>query len=113
VGSCNRRPRYDIIPQKLLVLQSSGIQRRRVRLAALLVTPREAVYPAIRRRSRPGVGAQLASGVIGRAEYKRKTAAYYRAVSRLKRRGLPTSRGIGLWITDEGMRVAEGLSVST
>jgi hypothetical protein len=64
--------------------------------------------------SRPGgVGAQLAPGVIGRAEYNRKTAAYYRAVSRLKRRGLRTSRGMGLWITDEGMRVAEGLSVST
>jgi hypothetical protein len=99
--------------KKLLVLQSSGIQRRRVRLAALLVTPREAVYPAIRRRSRPGVGAQLAPGVIGRAEYNCKTAAYYRAVSRLKRRGLLTSRGMGLWITNEGMRVAEGLSVST
>jgi hypothetical protein len=90
--------------KKLLVLQSSGIQRRRVRLAALLVTPREAVYPAIRRRSRPGVGAQLAPGVIGRAEYNRKTAAYYRAVSRLKRRALLTSRGMGLWITDGGMR---------
>jgi hypothetical protein len=100
--------------KKLLVLQSSGIQLRRVRLAALLVTPREAVYPAIRRRSRPGgVGAQLAPGVIGRAEYNCKTAAYYRAVSRLKRRALLTSRGMGLWITNEGMRVAEGLSVST
>ena len=55
--------------KKLLVLQSSGIQRRRVRLAALLVTPQEAVYPAIRRRSPPGgVGAQLAPGIIGRAE---------------------------------------------
>jgi hypothetical protein len=42
--------------KKLLVLQSSRIQRRRVQLAALLVTPREAVYPAIQRRSRPGVG---------------------------------------------------------
>jgi hypothetical protein len=80
--------------KKLLVLQSSGI-------------------PAIRRRSRPGVWAQLAPGVIGRAEYNRKTAAYYRTVSRLKKRGLLTSRGMGLWITDEGIRVAEGLSVST
>src|SRR5215208_5334276 len=72
--------------KKLLVLQSSGIQLRRVRLAA---------------------------GVIGRAEYNCKTAAYYRAVSHLKRRALLTSRGMGLWITNEGMRVAEGLSVST
>ena len=48
--------------KKLLVLQSSGIQRRRVRLAALLVTPREAVYPAIRRRSRPGVGGTTGTG---------------------------------------------------
>ena len=48
--------------KKLLVLQSSGIQRRRVRLAALLLTPREAVYPAIRRRSRPGVGGTTGTG---------------------------------------------------
>jgi hypothetical protein len=80
--------------KKLLVLQSSGI-------------------PAIRRRSRPGGGHNWHRGVIGRAEYNRKTAAYYRTVSRLKKRGLLTSRGMGLWITDEGMRVAEGLSVST
>jgi hypothetical protein len=53
----------------------------------------------------------LSDGPSGRAEYNRKTA-YYRAVSRLKRRGLLTSRGMGLWITDEGMRVAEGLSVT-
>jgi hypothetical protein len=52
-------------------------------------------------------------GVIGRAEYNRKTAAYYRTVSRLKKRGLLTSHGMGLWITDEGTRVAKGLSVST
>ena len=73
-----------------------------------------------RRYIRPSEGAHVQEwghnghrGVIGRAEYNRKTAAYYRAVSRLKRRGLLTSRGMGLWITDEGMRVAEGLSVST
>jgi hypothetical protein len=36
-----------------------------------------------------------------------------RAVSRLKRRALLTSRGMGLWITYGGMRVAQGLSVST
>jgi hypothetical protein len=47
--------------------------------------------------------------VIGLAEYNRKTAAYYRAVFRLKGRGLLTDRGSGLWITDEGMRVAEAL----
>jgi hypothetical protein len=47
--------------------------------------------------------------VIGLAEYNRKTAAYYRAVSRLKARGLLTDHGPGLWITDEGMRVAEAL----
>jgi hypothetical protein len=48
--------------------------------------------------------------VIGLAEYNRKTAAYYRAVSRLKARGLPTDHRPGLWITDEGMRVAEALA---
>lgn len=47
--------------------------------------------------------------VIGLVEYNRKTAAYYRAVSRLKARGLLTDRGPGLWITEEGMRVAEDL----
>jgi hypothetical protein len=46
---------------------------------------------------------------IGPAEYNRKTAAYYRAFSRLKARGLLTDVGSGLWITDEGMRVAEAL----
>jgi hypothetical protein len=47
--------------------------------------------------------------VIGLAEYNRKTAAYYRAVSRLKARGLLTDDGSGLLITEEGMRVAEAL----
>jgi hypothetical protein len=47
--------------------------------------------------------------VIGLAEYNRKTAVYYRAVSRLRARGLLTDRGPGLWITDEGMRVAEAM----
>ena len=47
--------------------------------------------------------------VIGHAEYNRKTAAYYRAVSRLKGRGLLTDHGPGLWMTDEGLRVAEAL----
>jgi hypothetical protein len=47
--------------------------------------------------------------VIGRVEYNRKTAAYYRADSRLKARGLLTDHGPGLWITDEGMRVVEAL----
>jgi hypothetical protein len=47
--------------------------------------------------------------VIGRIEYNRKTAAYYRAVSRLKSRSLLADDGSGLWITDEGMRVAEAL----
>jgi hypothetical protein len=47
--------------------------------------------------------------VIGRIEYNRKTAAYYRAVSRLKARALLADDGSGLWITDEGMRVAEVL----
>jgi hypothetical protein len=47
--------------------------------------------------------------VIGLPEYNRKSAAYYRAVSRLKARSLLTDRGPGLWITDEGMRVAEAL----
>jgi hypothetical protein len=48
-------------------------------------------------------------GVIGLVEYNRKTAAYYRAVTRLKARGLLTDHGLGLWITDEGLRVAEAL----
>ena len=43
--------------------------------------------------------------VIGLAEYNRN----YRAVSRLRARGLLTDRGPGLWITDEGMRAAEAL----
>ena len=47
--------------------------------------------------------------VVGLAEYNRRMASYYRAVSRLKARGLLTDRGPGLWITDEGMRVAEAL----
>src|SRR5918993_800 len=47
--------------------------------------------------------------VIGGIEYNRKTAAYYRAVSRLKSRGLLADDRSGLWITDEGMRVAEAL----
>jgi hypothetical protein len=53
--------------------------------------------------------------LVGLAEYNRKTAAYYRAVSRLKARGLLTDHGSslynesGLWITDEGMSVAEAL----
>jgi hypothetical protein len=49
--------------------------------------------------------------VIGLVEYNRKTAAYYRAVSRLKARRLLTSHRSGLWITDEGIRVAEALLV--
>lgn len=47
--------------------------------------------------------------IIGGIEYNRKTAAYYRAVSRLKSRGLLADDRSGLWITDEGMRVAEAL----
>jgi hypothetical protein len=47
--------------------------------------------------------------VIGLVEYNRKTAAYYRAVSRLKARGLLMDQGPGLCITEEGMRVAEAL----
>jgi hypothetical protein len=49
---------------------------------------------------------------IGEDEYNRKTASYYRAVGRLKRRGLLTDRGAGLWLTDEGIRATEQLSVS-
>src|SRR5215204_7325740 len=96
VGSCNRRPRYDIIPQKVTsvaIIGNSG-------------------HPKALTSRRSG-GTTGTGGVIGRAEYNRTTAAYYRTVSRLKKRGLLTSRGMGLWITDEGMRVAEGLSVST
>jgi hypothetical protein len=50
---------------------------------------------------------------VGEAEYNRRTTSLYRAVDRLKRRGLLQRRGAGLWITDEGVRVAEGLSVTT
>jgi hypothetical protein len=56
-------------------------------------------------------GSNFRRRLIGFEEYNRRTAAYYRAVNRLKRRGLLTNRGAGLWMTDEGMRVAEGLSV--
>jgi hypothetical protein len=49
---------------------------------------------------------------IGFEEYNRKTAAYYRAVGRLKRRGLLEDRVHGLWITDEGIRTVEELMVS-
>jgi hypothetical protein len=69
-----------------------------------------------RRYIRPSEGASVKDwgqnwnrDVIGLVEYNRKTAAYYRAVSRLKARGLLTDRGAGLWITDEGMRVAVAL----
>jgi hypothetical protein len=48
---------------------------------------------------------------IGFEEYNRKTASYYRAVSRLKRRALLADRGAGLWITDEGIRAVEDLMV--
>ena len=54
-------------------------------------------------------GQNWSRGVIGLAEYNRKTAAYYRAISRLKARGLLKDQRAGLWITDEGMRVAEAL----
>jgi hypothetical protein len=56
-----------------------------------------------------GWGQNWNRDVIGLAEYNRKTASYYWAVSRLKARGLITDRGPGLWITDDGMRVAEAL----
>ena len=69
-----------------------------------------------RRYLRPSEGASVKNWgqnwnreLIGPAEYNRKTAAYYRAVSRLKVRGLLTDVGSGLWIRDEGMRVAEAL----
>jgi hypothetical protein len=98
---------------KLLVLQSSGIQRCRVRLAALLVTPREAVYRAIQRRSRPGVGDTTGTGGYRTGRVQPQDSVVLRAVSRLKRQARLTSRAMGLWITYGGMRVAEGLSVST
>jgi hypothetical protein len=69
-----------------------------------------------RRYLRPSEGASVNEGrhnwhrdVIGVAKYNSKTVAYYRAVSRLKVRGLLTGHDSGLWITDEGMRVAEAL----
>jgi hypothetical protein len=80
-------------------------------IAALYDWPR---YWARRegRYIRPSEGAHVADwgqnwhrDVVGQAEYNRKTASYYRAVSRLKRRGLLAERGAGLWITDEGQRV--------
>jgi hypothetical protein len=80
--------------KKLLVLQSSGI-------------------PAIRRRSRPGVGAQLAPGGYRTGRVQLQVGGILPDRLALEEAGLLTSRGMGLWITDEGMRVAEGLSVST
>jgi hypothetical protein len=47
-------------------------------------------------------------GGVDEAEYNRRTTSYYRAVGRLKRRGLLRAQRHGLSITDEGMRVAEG-----
>jgi hypothetical protein len=44
---------------------------------------------------------------MGAEEYNRRTASYYRAVGRLKRRGLLKTQRHGLLITDEGMRVGE------
>ena len=44
---------------------------------------------------------------VGAEEYNRRTVSYYRAVGRLKRRGLLQSHRLGLLITDEGMRVGE------
>jgi hypothetical protein len=50
--------------------------------------------------------------VIGEQEYNRRTAAYYRSVKRLKRRGLLEDHRRGLLITDEGIKMAQKLSVS-
>src|SRR5215212_6763533 len=113
VGSCNRRPRYEIIPQKVTSVAIIGGSGRRVRLAALLVTPREAVYPAIQRRSRPGLGDTTGAGGYRTGRVQPQDGVVLRAVSRSKRRARLTSRAMGLWITYGGMRVAEGLSVST
>jgi hypothetical protein len=44
---------------------------------------------------------------MGAEEYNRRTVSYYRAVGRLKRRGLLKTQRHGLLITDEGMRVGE------
>ncbi len=44
---------------------------------------------------------------MGAEEYNRRTASYYRAVGRLKRRGLLKTQRHGLLITDEGMRLGE------
>jgi hypothetical protein len=49
---------------------------------------------------------------IGHEEYNRRTASYYRAVKRLKDRGLLEGHRHGLLITDEGIKMAEDQSVT-
>jgi hypothetical protein len=63
---------------------------------------------------RPSEGAMTHYGVhnfdrgrVGVQEYNRRTASYYRAVKRLKSRGLLKTHRGGLLITDEGLRVVE------
>ena len=115
MGSCNRRPRYDIIPQKVTsvaIIRDSAPPCTTGRAIGHTARGGISGHPKALTSRRSG-GTTGTGGVIGRAEYNRKTAAYYRAVSHLKRLGLLTSRGMGLWTTDEGMRVAGGLSVST
>ncbi len=68
---------------------------------------------------RPSEGGEAASGghnfrrsKIGQAEHNRRTASYYRAVGRLRQRGLLEAHRHGLSITTEGVRLVEELSVS-
>lgn len=53
------------------------------------------------------------SSRVGAEEYNRRTASYYRAVGRLKRRGLLKDQRHGLLITAAGIEAVEALSVSS
>src|SRR5215208_3438167 len=113
VGSCNRRPRYEITPQKVTsVAIIEGSAPPCTTGGAIGHTARGGIsgYPkALTTRS----GGTTGTGGYRTGRVQPQDGVVLRAVSRLKRRTLLTSRGMGLWITDGGMRVAEGLSVST
>jgi hypothetical protein len=68
---------------------------------------------------RPSEGGKVQSSrrnfrrsVVGEEEYNRRTASYYRSVTRLKERGLLEHHKHGVLITDEGIKAAQKLSVS-
>jgi hypothetical protein len=72
---------------------------------------RPSEYPDEYSGTRSFHGGNFNRQLIGEEEYNRRTASYYRAVARLKDRGLLEERGFkGLWITGEGIKEAEKLS---